>query len=133
MVCSRGIKLVEDDNARRDATRDYARRRWDSTRQILADQDVFVNEDTLELGIDRIIQSRPSANVPRTHWLQGKGSKLCGTHGGATLKTEREILARIERIGKGRFAQRLAPKVEGKRPPAYIKSALDKIIKLTTR
>jgi hypothetical protein len=47
----RGIKLVEDDNARRDATHDYSRRRWDSTRHILAGQNIFVNEDTLELEL----------------------------------------------------------------------------------
>jgi putative ATP-dependent endonuclease of the OLD family len=128
----RGIKLVEDDNARRDATRDYARRRWDSTRQILADQDVFVNEDTLELEL--IESFKP--DLVRTY-RELTGSRERAANFAALMEEPSEnrtkILTRIERIGKGRFAQRLAPKVEGKKPPAYIKSALDKIIKLTTR
>jgi putative ATP-dependent endonuclease of OLD family len=128
----RSIKLVEDDNARRDATRDYARRRWNSTRQILADQDVFVNEDTLEL---ELIESFKLELVRTYRELTGSREKA--TNFAALLEEPSEnrtkILSRIERIGKGRFAQRLAPKIEGKKPPAYIKNALDKIIKLATR
>jgi putative ATP-dependent endonuclease of OLD family len=128
----RGIKLVEDDNARRDATRDYARRRWSSTRKILAGQNVFVNEDTLEL---ELIESF-KLELARTY-RELTGSREKAANFAALMEEPSEnrtkILARIERIGKGRFAQRLAPKVEGKEPPGYIKSALEQIISLTTQ
>ena len=43
-----------------------------------------------------------------------------------------KILARIEKVGKGRFAQRLAGKLEGQTPPAYIKKALQRVIDLVS-
>jgi hypothetical protein len=42
----------------------------------------------------------------------------------------KEMVLRIERIGKGRFAQRLAEKVGTKEPPAYIKGAIERIVRL---
>jgi putative ATP-dependent endonuclease of OLD family len=128
----RGIKLVESDEARKDATQNYSRRRWGPTRQILAEQSIFVNGDTLEL---ELIQSY-KAELKETY-RELTGSREKAANFGALMDEPAEnrtkILTRIERIGKGRFAQRLAPKVEGKKPPGYIKSALDQIIKMTTR
>ena len=41
-----------------------------------------------------------------------------------------EILRRIDQIGKGRFAQRLADKVKGREPPQYLKAAINRIVGL---
>ena len=38
------------------------------------------------------------------------------------------VLTRIERIGKGRFAQRLAEKVNNEPCPAYIEAAIQHIV-----
>jgi hypothetical protein len=37
------------------------------------------------------------------------------------------IIARIERIGKGRFSQRLANKLSGRTAPDYIEDAIERI------
>ena len=37
------------------------------------------------------------------------------------------IIARIERIGKGRFSQRLANKLSGSTAPDYIEDAIERI------
>jgi putative ATP-dependent endonuclease of OLD family len=42
-----------------------------------------------------------------------------------------EMLIRIETIGKGRFAQRLASKVKDQKPPAYIQQAIEHVVRLT--
>ncbi len=40
-----------------------------------------------------------------------------------------KIVVRIERIGKGRFGQRLASKIGKHEPPKYIGEAIDHIVK----
>lgn len=88
---------------------------------------IFLNERTLEpalfaagLGraMDRILRDElPLRQVTRTAldgWVADP----------ATLDADR-LIKLIERVGKGRFAQRLAPRATAARCPAYIRSALE--------
>ena len=113
-------------------TQNYSRHRWGPTRQILAEQNIFVNGDTLEL---ELIQSYKAELKEAYRELTGSREKAAnfGALMDEPAENRTKILTRIERIGKGRFAQRLVPKVERKKAPGYIKSALDQIINLTTR
>jgi putative ATP-dependent endonuclease of OLD family len=45
-------------------------------------------------------------------------------------QAQHSMLSRIEGVGKGRFAQRLAGKVGNREPPQYIKAAIGKIVEL---
>ena len=40
-----------------------------------------------------------------------------------------ELLKLIDVVGKGRFAQRLASKIEGRKPPRYIEDAIQHVVK----
>lgn len=44
-----------------------------------------------------------------------------------SLDTE-NYLKLIDAVGKGRFAQRLASRLDGLRPPAYIRSAIEFVV-----
>ena len=39
-----------------------------------------------------------------------------------------QVLYRIESLGKGRFAQRLASKIKDQSPPVYIRQAIESIV-----
>ncbi len=44
------------------------------------------------------------------------------------LMNSAELLKMIEVIGKGRFAQRLATRIEGMKPPVYIERAIEYVV-----
>ncbi len=125
----RGIKLVEDDEIRKQVTQDYAKKRWASACRKLAEDNIFVNNNTLEIDL---VDDFADELGESYHELVG--SKTKADHFSELLQNPAAnrdgILSRIERIGKGRFAQRLAAKLIGSRPPSYLKDALQRIVDL---
>lgn len=104
----------------------------DRARRHLAHAGIFVGQRTLELDL---LQSGAAVMVetyselvpsPRMqHRFEDAVQRVLV--GDAAVD---EVLRRIERIGKGRFAQRLAEKVPRVDPPGYIRDALAKIEEL---
>lgn len=96
-------------------------------RKLLALQGIFVGEDTLEIDL----LGNFAHEIYETFSDFGISAK-----GLAKLKQDIEavlagdeqckdiVLARIEKVGKGRFAQRLASKLNSDAPPAYIRDAI---------
>lgn len=90
---------------------------------------IFLNTGTLEpelfaagmgRAMSRILRDelplRPATQTALDGWVADP----------ATLDADR-LIKLIERVGKGRFAQRLAARVTAARCPAYIRSALERI------
>lgn len=98
----------------------------------LAEQGVFVGEDTLEVdlldGFSDAIKETYSELRGSEVASQKFNAAADGAHFDSAAK--RDFLTRIEAIGKGRFAQRLASKVGETKPPSYIEQAIDYVISL---
>ena len=90
---------------------------------------VFVNSNTLEpelfaSGLERRMGRILRAELPLR---QATRDRLDGWITDPTTLEAARLVALIERVGKGRFAQRLAGAVTAKRCPAYIRTALERI------
>lgn len=93
------------------------------------DHGVFVNRGTLETGLFRSGLGAAMGRIltDELSMRQASRERLAGwVANPETLNGERFIDA-IERIGKGRFAQRLAPGVTAASCPEYIRDALERI------
>lgn len=100
-------------------------------RKLLAVQGIFVGEDTLE--IDLLVNF--ANEIHQTYSDFGVSAKILSHFKNeieAALTEDEQakerVLARIERVGKGRFAQRLASKLNTSEPPAYIRDAITNIV-----
>jgi putative ATP-dependent endonuclease of OLD family len=88
---------------------------------------IFVNTDTLETDLfatglrGRMVRVL-KADLPLRQEAQDALDSWQANP--ATLDADR-LIRMIERVGKGRFAQRIAPRVTAARCPAYIRSALE--------
>ncbi|MEP0805680.1 MAG: AAA family ATPase [Chloroflexota bacterium] len=122
----RGLELVQKINAPKHAEIEvrFNKKEWDAVKAGLEEVGIFVNQRTLEV---ELIQA-------------GYGDKLCEAYqelGASDVQVEHlraeitdnnleAILRRIETtgMGKGRFVQRLAEKVDAGRVPPYIEKAI---------
>nr|WP_284699534.1 AAA family ATPase [Sphingomonas lycopersici] len=89
----------------------------------------FVNGDTLELELWRggLAQRMQRVMLRELSLVQAARNRIQGwVDDPATLEPDR-LLGYIERIGKGRFAQALAPRVTAAACPDYIRRALEHI------
>ena len=90
---------------------------------------VFTNVETLEIDLlsspCRVAIFRAFSSL-----ALGKTSRERTTHWKKYPKKldEEKYLNLIESIGKGRFAQRLAAKLDGAKPPKYIKDAIQYVV-----
>ena len=129
----RGIRLVADDKLREKISHLVEDQDDAGAADQLAEQGIFVGNRTLELDLLDNFSPEIVAAYAELH-----GSALAQTRfktavAGAAKVDEaesKEMVLRIERIGKGRFAQRLAEKAKGKDAPAYIKNAIERIVRL---
>lgn len=86
---------------------------------------IFINDHTLEVDLfkngysDKIIETlrETKFSTERQGWVDDWEANLSSLHANNYIKL-------IEVIGKGRFAQRLASRADGIKPPKYIKSAI---------
>jgi putative ATP-dependent endonuclease of OLD family len=89
----------------------------------------FVNGDTLELELWRggLAQRMQQVLVRELALTQASQNRIQGWVDDPTTLEGDRLLALIERIGKGRFAQALAPRVTDAACPDYIRRALEHI------
>jgi len=87
---------------------------------------IFTNEETLELDLLDTDLLEPMFEVLKERkWGAARKINIAAWEKDYETIDNVELLAMIETIGKGRFAQRLASKAEGIAPPDYIKDALE--------
>src|SRR5262249_24373673 len=98
----------------------------------LRDEGIFVGERTLELDlVETFAAERQSAYADLTS--AAAKQRFAKAIEGAVKREKAgtdEMMLRISRVGKGRFAQRLAEKIGAKEPPEYMKRAIEKIVLL---
>jgi putative ATP-dependent endonuclease of OLD family len=90
---------------------------------------IFVNSDTLEPELFASGLARQMRKILRSELSLRQASRVLidgWVADPATLDADR-LVGLIERVGKGRFAQRLASSATAPRCPAYIRSALERI------
>ena len=110
----------------------FQQRDWDSLYKLLGKAGVFVGQHTLEIDLlncglgHRIYESFEELGASDV-WLK-QFKDLVDTSSEVSGDDSQVVLRRIERIGKGRFAQRLAEKVTNKPCPAYIEAAIQHIV-----
>jgi putative ATP-dependent endonuclease of OLD family len=95
---------------------------------------VFVGDNTLELDLLKECAGEMKATYKEltNSDEMSKAFNAATDSAGADAAQAREILNRLETLGKGRFAQRLAGNLEDKNPPAYILNAINFIIERVT-
>ena len=90
---------------------------------------LFTNEVTLEIDLLDTELLEPFFETLSEHkWSTGRVAKIESWEADYDLIDEIELLAMVETIGKGRFAQRLASRANGIAPPAYIKDAIEFVV-----
>lgn len=127
----RGVRLVEDDEARTKIEKLIAEQKYDNAIKTLANEGIFIGDHTLEIDLlanlaDEIKEAY--AELHNTPAAIKKFSDLVDAALDDVEDSATEILRRIERIGKGRFAQRFAGKIGDQDPPYYIGEAIDFIV-----
>ena len=105
---------------------------WNGLYERLGKAGVFVGQNTLEIdllncGLGHQMHESFKELGASERWLeQFKDVVDAGSE--VSEDNAQDVLRRIERIGKGRFAQRLADKVTKEGCPAYIKGAIQHVI-----
>lgn len=90
---------------------------------------VFTNEDTLEVDLFDGDFIEPILETLREHNLsEARLAWVDEWEEDPDTLDEENYLKIVEAIGKGRFAQRLASRVEGLAPPAYISDAIAYVV-----
>jgi putative ATP-dependent endonuclease of OLD family len=95
---------------------------------------IFVGENTLEVDLLNGFSGEMKATYKELTKSDdmSKAFDTAVDSVGTDATQAQALLDRIEAVGKGRFAQRLAGKLDGKTPPAYIKNAINFIIERVT-
>lgn len=131
----RGANLVYDETERKKLVAILATQNDEaSVDAALPSHGVFVNNKTLEIDLLKDFIAEMKATYFELTASE-EMSKLFNAEADAASadSTKAEpLLARIERLGKGRYAQRLASKLGGKNPPAYVQNAVRFIIERVT-
>ena len=105
---------------------------WEGLREALRAAGLFVGEETLEVdlfncGLGQQINETFHELGGSKQWL-GQFNDMVETGPKISKDDAQIVLGRIERIGKGRFAQRLANKVAKEYCPDYIEAAILHIV-----
>lgn len=109
---------------------------WKLTRQLLARAGIFVGMTTLEadvaakypVTVKRAFAELVSEKVSERFATAVDALDVEGEMTVEVLKDREELVGRIEGVGKGRFAQRLSNKLNGRTGPAYIADAIAAIV-----
>ena len=129
----RGIRLIEDEDTRREIERLVEAKKYENATNQLAAEGVFVGDHTLEIDLleelademkETYAELRDSEKASK-NFEKAVHSALEGA-----VEAIADLLARIEKVGKGRFAQRLSSKIDNHPPPSYIGEAIDHIVSL---
>jgi putative ATP-dependent endonuclease of the OLD family len=129
----RGIQLIGKEGLRTELTQLISEGKTEQVVSDLRQEGIFIGDATLELDlVDKFANEMESTysdlNTSESARLRFKAA-VEGARKGEKDESD-EMILRIERIGKGRFAQRLAEKIGAQQAPAYIKGAIEKIVSL---
>ena len=140
----RGANLIFDEDLKEEVERLNSEAQFGESDKLLAEDGIFVGNDTLEIDLiptlkDEMIEtysefqvtSVPTKRFSQLMSLVYEKQQDHGENGidpDELKKAKSNILRRIEKIGKGRYAQRLASKIDDHEPPEYITSAIDYIV-----
>ncbi len=109
---------------------------WSEARRRVGESNIFVGENTLEIDIIRSCGEQMKRAYSELNMSSGAVKNFLTAIDNASKAAEEnqddvdanaKIISRLEAIGKGRFAQRLANKITGRKPPKYILKALKAI------
>ncbi|MBI5300488.1 MAG: AAA family ATPase [Chloroflexi bacterium] len=113
---------------------DYSNNAWDAVRKGLADIGIFVNEWTLEASLISIGYQNELLTVYQE--LGASARQVTNMkeqlNEGKPSGIQQLIKNRIEDKGKGRFAQRLADKIDATKIPEYIALGIQRIVSKAT-
>jgi putative ATP-dependent endonuclease of OLD family len=134
----RGIKIAEflQKGKLENLQKAKAKGDWNELDKLLQAYGIFVGSSTLEIDLCNVGYETEFVN---TLSELGGGKVILKKFEGALDKrgggkdsneADAYILSAIERLGKGRFAQRLAPKLNNKKIPNYVKNAITEMSKL---
>jgi putative ATP-dependent endonuclease of OLD family len=127
----RGVHLVYADEQRTAIQRMLDDGQPDEAATALAEQGIFVGEHTLELDLlSSLADEMKAAYTELRNSTQASGRFDAAVDRALFAYEEAiaQVLSRIEGIGKGRFAQRLASKIKDQAPPVYIQQAIEFIV-----
>jgi len=98
----------------------------DARRTLAAEYGVFTNSDTLEVDLFRDDDFRDLviATLREYGFGQTRSALIDGWEVNPDTLDNKAFLALVETIGKGRFAQRLASRMNGEAPLTYIRDAI---------
>jgi putative ATP-dependent endonuclease of OLD family len=106
----------------------YESRKWEDINKIVTERGIFVGRNTLEIDLfnagygPELASTFEELGVSQEVLERAKG--LAATKPPMPAKAEEQFVSDIERIGKGRFAQRFAEKVDKNRCPDYVRGSL---------
>jgi putative ATP-dependent endonuclease of OLD family len=131
----RGVRLPRSDPLLQAQLETDARLRdWTSARAKLRVDDVFVGQRTLE--IDLLPTTRDKFKAAYDELCDGGLLAKANFHDAVDLAVAgnplgvQGVLSRIDGVGKGRFAQRLAPRLVNANVPEYIRAAILRVAEL---
>jgi len=134
----RGISVVTmiDPKAAEPLEEVFKARDWDTLAENLAASGIFVGGRTLELDL---LDAGYGPEISTTMEELGVSKRILDplrpamvSADNMTTEAEQKIMQEIERLGKGRFAQRLAGKADASRCPSYITEAVNRIVQVLT-
>ncbi|MCI0748700.1 MAG: AAA family ATPase [Verrucomicrobia subdivision 3 bacterium] len=127
----RGIRLVHPEDLRPEMQATFDAGQETETRTALATEGVFVGEHTLELDLLPSVAGEMKAAYRELRISTAASARFDAAVDEALAGDEQakaQVLYRIESLGKGRFAQRLASKIQGQPAPEYIQNAIQFIV-----
>jgi putative ATP-dependent endonuclease of OLD family len=126
----RGCRLMYDEIARKKALEILEEGSESDVQSSLAAGGIFVGRNTLEIDLLEVFSTEMKSVYAELRNSEKAVAKFNAAVEGATQDPvmAAKMLNRIEAIGKGRFAQRLAGKLGGKKPPEYILHAIQLIL-----
>lgn len=129
----RGVRLIEDEDTHRQIKTLLEAKKHDEAKSELAAEGIFVGDHTLEIDLLGQLSDEMKDAYAELRNSQ-TGSQNFSKSVDSALKGDADaiadVLVRIERIGKGRFALRLASKISNQTPPSYIGEAIDYAVRL---
>ncbi len=129
----RGCRLLANAGRRDKVKGLLANGKHGVAREALAKEAIFVGERSLELDLIATAATAMQESyqeLRRSPTAAGRFAKAVDAVAGGDFSQASTVLRRIEYIGKGRFAQRLASKAKNIDPPGYIGHAIDRIVDL---
>ena len=127
---NRGIKLAKflDRNRSEELRTLYNQQQWSEVREGLGELGIFVNEWTLEVDLIEVGYLEELISVYSE--LGATVRKQTNLRKYIVNRQIEKVINRIEESGKGkgRFAQRLADKLDADKIPAHIKNAIEYIV-----